>query len=665
MNSDKMEDVHAPTPQLPPADVLGPGLAPSPNSLLFSPNNPVSSPLLAAQLSNSASTLTPPLSPSPAIPTTSSSSIIPQFSHQQITQLIDDLRSNDLIVRLNSFKNIKNIANALGPVRTRDELIPYLNEFCDDDDEVLLSLSNTLGEMIEFVGGHIFAHTLIPPLEQLAGTEEAAVRDKAVASLCRICESMGEAAALEHVFPLLKRLAGQEWFTSRISACGLFATLYGKSQNVNIRKELRGLFIKLCADETPMVRRAATGALGNFCVALDYTVVKAELFPAFSKLTKDDQDSVRLLTVPALIPIAKMFKPADNVTKMLPTVFSLCGDKSWRVRYMVADKFCEIAESIGGAEAKSDDLVDGFVKLLQDEEAEVRTAAAAKVGDVAKLVGAAQTLKKLLTPLKNLVKDTSPYTRAALGSVIMSIASVLKKKEVVDHLLPLFLTLLKDTTAEVRLNIISKLDLVNESLSIDMLSQSLLPAIAELAQDPKWRVRQQIIQHIPHLAKNLGHEFFDAKLSDLCMEWLGDSVWSIREEATGNLTKLAEVFGESWALQNIIPKIAELGNNKSYLFRMTAVFAIKDMAKILGPVNTTAKLLPVLINLANDSVPNVRFNCARVIGALLTSRGIVNQDDSLKKIDETLKKLAQDTDADVKYYAEQSQESLESFSKSI
>jgi hypothetical protein len=47
---------------------------------------------------------------------------------------------------------------------------------------------------------------------------------------------------------------------------------------------------------------------------------------------------------------------------------------------MVADKFCEIAESIGGAEAKSDDLVDGFVKLLSDEEAEVRTAAAAKVG---------------------------------------------------------------------------------------------------------------------------------------------------------------------------------------------------------------------------------------------------------------------------------------------
>ncbi len=43
----------------------------------------------------------------------------------------------------------------------------------------------------------------------------------------------------------------------------------------------------------------------------------------------------------------------------------------------------------------------------------------------------------------------------------------------------------------------------------------------------------------------------------------------------------------------------------------------------------------------------------------------MNQDDSLKKIDETLKKLAQDTDADVKYYAEQSAESLDSFAKSI
>ena len=37
-------------------------------------------------------------------------------------------------------------------------------------------------------------------------------------------------------------------------------------------------------------------------------------------------------------------------------------DKSWRVRYMVADKFCDLVKSIGDLEAKetrTDELVDG------------------------------------------------------------------------------------------------------------------------------------------------------------------------------------------------------------------------------------------------------------------------------------------------------------------
>jgi hypothetical protein len=32
-----------------------------------------------------------------------------------------------------------------------------------------------------------------------------------------------------------------------------------------------------------------------------------------------------------------------QLAKMLPIVFSLTQDKSWRVRYMVADKFCEVS----------------------------------------------------------------------------------------------------------------------------------------------------------------------------------------------------------------------------------------------------------------------------------------------------------------------------------
>jgi serine/threonine-protein phosphatase 2A regulatory subunit A len=43
-------------------------------------------------------------------------------------------------------KNVARIAKALGPDRVREELIPFLVDSTDDEDEVLLVMSEALGE---------------------------------------------------------------------------------------------------------------------------------------------------------------------------------------------------------------------------------------------------------------------------------------------------------------------------------------------------------------------------------------------------------------------------------------------------------------------------------------------------------------------------------------
>jgi serine/threonine-protein phosphatase 2A regulatory subunit A len=45
-----------------------------------------------------------------------------------------------MIKRINAVNNLPSIAQALGPERTRSELLPYLLELVDDDDNVLLAL---------------------------------------------------------------------------------------------------------------------------------------------------------------------------------------------------------------------------------------------------------------------------------------------------------------------------------------------------------------------------------------------------------------------------------------------------------------------------------------------------------------------------------------------
>ena len=96
-----------------------------------------------------------------------------------IAILMDELRSEDVQLRLNAIHSIPTIALALGPDRSRDELVPFLQESVDDEDEVLLALAEELGKNFEeYIGGKAFAHLLLGPLEHLSTVEETLVRDK-------------------------------------------------------------------------------------------------------------------------------------------------------------------------------------------------------------------------------------------------------------------------------------------------------------------------------------------------------------------------------------------------------------------------------------------------------------------------------------------------------
>jgi serine/threonine-protein phosphatase 2A regulatory subunit A len=92
---------------------------------------------------------------------------------------MDELKSDDVQLRLNAIHSIPTIALALGPDRTRNELIPFLQESVDDEDEVLLALAEELGKSFEeYIGGKDYAHLLLGPLEHLSAVEETLVRDK-------------------------------------------------------------------------------------------------------------------------------------------------------------------------------------------------------------------------------------------------------------------------------------------------------------------------------------------------------------------------------------------------------------------------------------------------------------------------------------------------------
>jgi len=568
------------------------------------------------------------------------------MSNAQITQLIDNLRNPDLSTRLDSFRKLHLISAALGVARTRGELVPYLAEFCDDDDEVLIILASMLGEMVDAVGGPEHAYVLLHPLEQLAGSEETAVRDKAVASISKVSESMNAQAIIEHMMPLVRRCADADWFTGRISATALCAGVYARLPNTaegeNLKKELRTLYANLCKkEETPMVKRAAAANLGAFASMLDSAVLLSDFHNLLVKLSRDEIDSVRLLVVQSCVQIAKVYvaskdpnSRAENIANMKPIILSLADDSSWRVRYMLADKFIELCATlnttpganpsasssnhvpastgVGSMQMQStppttsaaaasilnapiyfpstplqdDDLISCFIRLLDDPELEVRTSATRKVGEFARLLGVNKTMEKLFWVDAATGKPLDPPPSIVRNSPLQSIISnqtsySLHTKSALASVILQFVPVLT-TPSSTDGSGSGSAATSNNSLVIE----HLLPILLSLLNDEHAEVRLALI----------------AKLGEEAQAQAQASTSHDGSSSVGERSILSmDVLSTS-----LLPALAKLSSDSKWRIRLQTIQLLPAIASYFSPQFFQAKLFDLVLSWLGDSIWSIR-----------------------------------------------------------
>lgn len=587
--------------------------------------------------------------------------------------LMDELKHDDIANRVEAMKKLDTIAIAMGPERTRDELVPFLTEVAqDDEDEVFAVLADELGEFVPYVGGPQHATILLPALEILASTEETLVRDKAVAALNSIACELSEEQILSDFIPLIEHLAVADWFSSKVSACGLFKSVIVRLKDDTLRKNLLALYLQLVQDDTPMVKRAAAKNLPTLIDLLRQNPDLSNdvdwdfISNMFQKIINDSQDSVKFLAVDCLIAILRFFntKHVDqHFRDLLSSAVKLSTDDAWRVRYMAADKFETLASQFAGHDDYLTELLPPFLALCEDNESDVRKAIANEIPGFAKLFKGTQQsaviLTKVLPAVQNLSMDENEAVRAALALKVTNLVELMSKDEAIENLLPILLNMLKDEFPDVRLNIIANLKVVNDVIGIDLLSDSLLPAITELANDINWRVRLAIIEYIPILAEHLGVDFFNQQLSDLCLSWLWDTVFSIREAAVNNLKKLTEIFGPEWCRNEIVSRLLKSDSQllENFIYRFTLLSALTALIPVVSADTVTEQILPFVKHLADDAVANIRFNVAKsyaVVVEVLAPHRDQYADVINGTILPSLNALCQDQDVDVQYFSKQS-----------
>ncbi|TPP67243.1 Serine/threonine-protein phosphatase 2A 65 kDa regulatory subunit A alpha isoform [Fasciola gigantica] len=470
-----------------------------------------------------------------------------------IAILIDELRNDEMQTRLASVKKLTTIALALGPERTRNELIPFLAEIIYDEDEVLREMAQQLAEFVPLVGGSEYVHCLLPPLEGLASVEETVVREKAIETLRSLAPSFSPKDLGAHFLPLLKRLATGEWFTSRTSACGLFSVIYQHSPSA-VRADLRQLFRQLCNDDTPMVRRAAASRLGEFARCLELESLRTDLLPLLPQLTQqDDQDSVRLLGVNACVDFAEVLPTEDVLTHVIPVVRGAAEDKSWRVRYQLADHITDLQAAVK-PQITSQHLVDVY---------QVRLNIISNLECVNQIIGIAQLSQSLLPAIVELASDTKWRVRLAIIEYMPLLASQLGLQCFNERLTNLCLDWLMDNVYAVREAAVTNLRKLMDQFGIDWATNQVVPRLIQLAHDPNYLRRMISLASLQELgeAESCRSELLHKHLLPTIIQLGHDPVPNVRFRVCQILGKLGHLL-DSNAIQTFVkPSLEMLGSD--------------------------------------------------------------------------------------------------------
>jgi len=120
-----------------------------------------------------------------------------------------------------------------------------------------------------------------------------------------------------------------------------------------------------------------------------------------------------------------------------------------------------------------------------------------------------------------------------------------------------------------------------------------------------------------------------------------------------NLKDIAEVFGSQWTVDHLLPKIVDqYSHNAGYANRVTTLQVLPQVSHVMTADQIVSLIVPLLIKATKDSVPNVRFCACRILAETIEKHNISSQGSTVSMIKAALTELDQDTDVDVKYYAQ-------------
>lgn len=138
-------------------------------------------------------------------------------------------------------------------------------------------------------------------------------------------------------------------------------------------------------------------------------------------LLEDDQDSVRVFTIDALITLSQLIDDEQKRKYVVPILHKLSIDSSWRVRYVLVHKYTSLVGLVLD-QAVKDQFIIPFQQLMADTEGEVRDATVFQLVKFSSFLNQDQIIQYIVPAIESFVNNEDKQTRDAISTEITGIS---------------------------------------------------------------------------------------------------------------------------------------------------------------------------------------------------------------------------------------------------
>ena len=139
-----------------------------------------------------------------------------------------------------------------------------------------------------------------------------------------------------------------------------------------------------------------------------------------------------------------------------------------------------------------------------------------------------------------------------------------------------------------------------------------------------------------------------------------DPVFTVRENALESLIKISKnPYSTEWLLKICSQKIQEFSKHERFMIRIQSIHFINRLATEVTKDVLNKSFVDVLLTLAEDPVPNIRFNVSKTIEILYPQM----TPGSKIKCESALKNLVNDQDFDSSYFAKKAMDKINKINK--